>query len=187
VRTYAVLPRGAKLQANVKLVELNDREKAAKIRDEENRYEGFPYTPLTGPSRRQNCAGFVLQKLFGPKMVDANVDPEKFYDRVVVPFGSERVARATSRPGDVVVYKGEDGTVNHVAIVESKPSAFAPPTILTKDGDERLYRARFPGTPLRATNDPLVTQHAGRGKGSVEFWRVDKSKVDIKQIATTCD
>jgi hypothetical protein len=117
-------------------------------------------------------------------MVEANVEPDGFYRKVVVPFGSKRIGRLTARRGDVVVYRDAGGTVKHVAIVDSSLTSRL--TILTKDGDERLYRATFPLGPLRLTNDPLVVNHAERGKGSVEFWSVDRSKVSIKQVSTDC-
>jgi hypothetical protein len=177
------VPGGAQIAANVKLVELNARERAIVLGREKAKYDEFPYTSIGAPSRKQNCAGFVMEKLFGSKMVEANVEPDGFYRKVVVPYGSERISRLTARAGDVVVYRDAGGVVKHVAIVESNSGG---PTILTKDGDEGLYRADFPLVPLRASNDPLVVNHAERGKGSVEFWRVDRSKVRIKVVRTDC-
>ncbi len=74
----------------------------------------------------------------------------------------------------MVVYRDAAGTVKHVAMVESNGLRM---TILTKDGDERLYRATFPLGPLRLQNDPLVVNHAQRGRGSVEFWKLDRITV----------
>jgi hypothetical protein len=181
--TYAVVPGGEEIAANVKLVELNAREKQIVLGKEEAKYDGFTYTPLGPVTRKQNCAGYVMARLFGSTMVEANVEPDGFYRKVVVPFGSKRISRLTARAGDVVVYRDAGGTVKHVALVESNRGG---PTILTKDGDERLYRADFPLSPLRLANDPLVVNHAERGKGSVEFWRVDRSKVAVKQVSTDC-
>ena len=69
----------------------------------------------------------------------------------------------------------------HVAIVESTRSNIR---ILTKDGNERLYRALFPMTPLSLTEDPLVNAHAEGG--TVEFWRVDTSKVKLRVATSDC-
>ena len=180
---YAIVPGGAEISANVKLVELNGSEKAELLTKEKGKYDEFPYAPIGPPTRKQNCAGYVMAKLFGSTMVEANVEPDGFYRKIVKPYGSERLTRFTARAGDVVVYKDAGGTVKHVAIVQSNPGRI---TILTKDGDERLYRATFPIVPLRATNDPLVSNHTGDGAGSVEFWRVDTSKVSIKRIRSDC-
>jgi hypothetical protein len=181
---YAVEPGGAELAANVKLVELNARERAAQRGDEDAKYDEFPYRRIGEPSRKQNCAGFVMKRLFGSKMVEANVDPDAFYRKIVRRYGSKRLGKLTARKGDVVVYRLENGRVQHVAVVES--GSVTGPTILTKDGDESLFRADFPLAPLRATNDPLVTNHAARGRGSVEFWQVDTSRVSIRQVSSDC-
>ena len=96
-----------------------------------------------------------------------------------MPYGSKRLTRLTARAGDVVVYRDKNGRVNHVALVES---GGAPPTILTKDGDESLHRADFPWTPLRATNDPLVTNHAGPRSGRRRVLaRPDRGKVSFQE------
>jgi hypothetical protein len=122
-----------------------------------------------------------MQRLFGSKMVDANVDPDSFFHKVVKRYGTQRVSRFTARAGDVVVYRDANGLVKHVAIVESNMGRIR---ILTKDGAERLYRATFPITPLSLTKDPLVQAHAEGG--TVEFWSVDRSKVSVRQLRSDC-
>ena len=171
---YAVVPTFQKLQANVKLTELSAMEKADLLGKETRKYQGHPYTPIGPMTRKQNCAGYVMKRLFGSQMIEANVDPDAFYRKVVVKFGSQRDSRLTARAGDVVVYRTADGVVKHVAIVESAVGRL---TILSKDGNERLYRATFPLPPLSYTEDPLINAHADGG--TVEFWRVDTSKVKL--------
>jgi hypothetical protein len=179
---YAVVPTFQKLQANLKLTELSAKEQADLLAKETAKYKGHPYTPIGPMTREQNCAGYVLKRLFGAQMVEANVEPDGFYRKVVVKFGSERASRFTAEAGDVVVYRTADGTVKHVAIVESRTLARI--RILTKDGNERLYRATFPVTPLSLTEDPLVNAHAEGG--TVEFWHVDTSKVKLSVATTDC-
>jgi hypothetical protein len=180
---YAVVPTFQKLQANVKLAELSDRAKANLLAKEAEKYGGHPYTPIGPMTRKLNCAGFVLKRLFGSQIVEANVDPDAFFKKIVAKYGTKRLGRATARAGDVVVYRTGSGEVKHVAVVESNPIA-GRLTILTKDGDERLYRAKFPLPGFVAT-DPLVQAHAD--DGAVEFWRVDTSKVKLAVGSTDCD
>jgi hypothetical protein len=179
---YAVVPSGAHIQANVKLGDLTPGARKLIIaKEDEDKYKGHPYTPIGAATQKQNCAGFVMQRLFGSKMVDANVDPDSFFHKVVKRYGTQRVSRFTAEAGDVVVYRDANGLVKHVAIVESNRGRVR---ILTKDGAERLYRATFPITPLSLTKDPLVQAHADGG--TVEFWSVDRSKVGIKQVRSDC-
>lgn len=178
---YAVVPTFQKLQANVKLTELSAMEKADLLGKETRKYEGHPYTPIGPMTRKQNCAGYVVERLFGSQMVEANVEPDAFYRKVVVKFGSQRDSRLSARAGDVVVYRTGNGVVKHVAIVESNLDRL---TILSKDGNERLYRAKFP-LPGLSSFDPLVQAHAD--DGTVEFWHVDTSKVKLSVGSSNCD
>lgn len=185
-KTYIVQPSGKKITANIKLVDLDPKQIAGVISKEKDKYAGFDYSPIGPVTRKQNCAGYVMQKLFGRKMVQANVEPDGFFRKIVVPYGSKRFGRSTARAGDVVVYRDEAGIVKHVAIVAS--GGVTGTTILTKDGNERLYRAAFPLGPLRLSTDPLVQAHAGQGKGSVEFWKLDRKRVSIRAVSpAACD
>ena len=177
---YAVVPSFQKLQANVKLTELSTKEQADLLAKEKTKYDGHPYTPVGPMTRKQNCAGYVMRQLFGSQMVEANVDPDAFYRKVVAKFGSKRFSRTFAHPGDVVVYRTPDGQVKHVAIVASTRGRLK---ILSKDGNERLYRATFP-LPGLGTFDPLIQAHADGG--TVEFWGVDTSKVKLSVATTDC-
>ncbi len=170
-RTYVVEPGGARIQANVKNTELTAKQVAAVLAREKGKYEGWDYTPIGEVTRKVNCAGFVMLKLFGRQMVDANVDPDPFFRAIVKPFGSKRISRATARAGDVVVWR-TGGVVKHVAFVEA---GGVRPTILTKDQNERLYRMKLAIDPRG--EEPLAQAH-----GSIEFWQVDRSKVKITVV-----
>jgi hypothetical protein len=176
---YAVVPSGAHIQANVKLGDLTPSARKLIIeKEDEDKYKGHSYTPIGPATQKQNCAGFVMQRLFGSTMVDANVDPDSFFHKVVKRYGSKRIGRLTAEAGDVVVYRDANGLVKHVAIVESGKGRIR---ILTKDGAERLYRATL---PLVLSSDPLVQAHAEGG--TVEFWSVDRSTVSIKKLRSDC-
>ena len=186
-KTYAVTPSGAKLRANVVLVELTATGIGNVLERESEKYAGFDYKPVSGaPTRKQNCAGYVMRNLFGAKqMVIANVDPAVFFARIVKPYGEKRAGTGATGARDVVVYRMPDGSVKHVAIVESNRLAvdeLPELRILTKDQWERVYRALFPNAPLRLTNDPLVVSYTARGKGAVEFWRLNRASVAIKEV-----
>ena len=184
-KTYVIQPSGVKITAKVKLVDLDEKQIAGVRQKEALKYEGFDYAAIGPATRRQNCAGYVMRKLFGSRMVQANIEPDYFFRKIVVPYGEKRFSRLTARAGDVVVYRDAAGVVKHVAIVESNVARLK---ILTKDGDERLYRATFPLGPLRLTNDPLVKAHTGNGTGTVEFWQLDRSRVSIQAVsAGRCD
>jgi len=177
-RTYVLQPGGTRIAAQVHNTELTENEVAAVLAREREKYAGWDYTPIgklgAQPSRKVNCAGFVMLKLFGEKMVDANVDPNRFFLALAhPPMGQplvEKVTRLTTRAGDLAVWK--DGVVQHVALVES---GGVRPTILTKDGDERAYRMNL---ALKLQNEPLTRTH-----GDIEFWRIDRSRVDLKVVA----
>ena len=171
-RTYVVQPGGARIAAQVHNVDLTSKQVADVLAREKTKYEGWAYTPIGRPTRKVNCAGFVMLKLFGGQMVDANVNPDTFFRAIVKPFGSKRFGRVTARAGDVVVWRS-GGVVQHVAFVES---GGVRPTILTKDGTERLYRAKLALAPRG--DEPLTQAH-----GSVEFWKIDRSKVKISVVA----
>lgn len=170
-RTYVVEPGGARIHANVKNTELTAKQIAAVLDREKGKYEGWDYTPIGKVTRKVNCAGFVMLKLFARQMVDANVDPDQFFRAIVKPFGSKRISRATARAGDVVVWR-VGGVVKHVAFVES---GGVRPTILTKDQNERLYRMKLAIDPRG--EEPLAVAH-----GSIEFWQIDRSKVKIAVV-----
>jgi hypothetical protein len=138
---------------------------------EKAKYAGWGYTPIGEVTRKLNCAGLVMLKLFGGQMVDANVEPDHFVRSIVEPFGSKRFSRVTARAGDVVVWRN-GGVVRHVAFVEA---GGVRPTILTKDQNERLYRMKLAIDPRG--EEPLAQAH-----GSIEFWKVDRSKVKITVV-----
>ena len=170
VRTYVVQPGGGRIHAQVKNTELTAKEIAAVLAKEKDKYEGWAYKPIGEPTRKVNCAGFVMLKLFGRRMVDANVDPHAFFRKIVEPFGSKR-RFTTPKAGDVVVWR-DHGTVQHVAFVES---GGAIPRILTKDGNERPYRMKLTEV---SRDEPLSQAH-----GDIEFWDLDPSKVSISVVA----
>jgi hypothetical protein len=183
-KTYVIQPSGKKIVSNIKLTELSPAA-IAKLQDKEKaKYEGYPYTPTGAPeTRKQNCAGLVLQTLVPGDVQQGNVDPDEFFRKIVQPYGEKVRFR---KKGDVVVYIDGHGVVKHVAIVESAPVLGAT-KILTKDGDERPYIAGFPNRFNILTNDPLFQAHAGPG-GRVEFWRLDRSKVRIQEVSSgQCD
>ena len=184
-KVYVIRPSGKKITANVKLVDLDAKQIAGVIEKERGKYEGYDYKPIGPVTRKQNCAGYVMKRLFGSKMVQANVEPDGFFRKILVPYGTKRLGRLTARAGDVAVYRDSAGVVKHVAMVESNGLRMK---ILTKDGVERLYRGTFPLGPLRLTQDPLVHAHAEQGKGSVEFWKLDRSRVSIQAVSSgPCD
>jgi hypothetical protein len=178
VRTYVVRPFGTRIAAQVHNTELTAKQVADVLAREKLKYAGWDYTPLgkfgAQPTRKVNCAGFVMLKLFGQKMVDANVDPDRFFRLIVDPRGppyGEQRTRLSVRAGDIAVWK-RGGVAQHVAFVEAGGLR---PTILTKDGNERAYRMNL---ALRLGNEPLTRAH-----GTIEFWHVNRSEIDIQVVA----
>jgi len=185
-KTYVIQPSGAKIAAKVKLTDLSPASVAALRKKEEAKYAGFPYNPTGAPeTRKQNCAGLVMETLFPGVVKPGNIDPDQLYKKILEPYGQQVTFR---RKDDVVVYVDGFGVAKHVAIVESSPVLGAT-KILTKDGDERPYTAELPNRFFTTllSNDPLVQAHAGT-QGRVEVWRIDRSKFKIEEVSSgQCD
>jgi hypothetical protein len=178
-KTYVIQPSGQEIVASIKLTELSSAAIADLRKREDEKYGGYPYTPVGAETRKQNCAGLVFQTLFPGVVQQGNVEPDGFFRKLVQRYGVKVTSR---KKGDVVVYRASDGVVKHVAIVES---AVDLTKILTKDGNERPYVGSLPREIF--ADDPLINLHAGQG-GRVEFWRIDRSKLRIEEVSSgECD
>ena len=159
---------------------------AEEISDRKN-YEGYDYRQIGPPSRRQDCAGYTFQKLFGygPLFVEA----AKFDEGIIFWFGKEifrpglhQVTWGDVRAGDVLVYR-QEGVAKHIAWVrgvETTAGVVSRILIETKESQHPVYlhTAGFVESP----NEPLVHQF-----GAFHIYRVDTSKVKVEFVSKSCD
>jgi len=159
---------------------------AEEISDRKN-YAGYDYRQIGPPSRRQDCAGYTFQKLFGygPLFVEAG----KFDEGLVFWFGREifrpglhQATWGDVRAGDVLVFR-KGGKAMHIAwvrSVETTAGVVSKIWVETKDGEHPLYLhgVGFFEWP----NDPLVIQ-----MGEFSIYRIDPSKVKVEFVSKTCD
>ena len=141
--------------------------------ERENRYKYWIdigiYSWQAEPSKLQDCAGFVFERLFhdspGIGGWDFRIGAKAFYDAVLVPFQYDAAAYTWSDAdvGDVVYWDR-----GHVGIVES----VNPLVVLTKDGDESLYRHE-----LLRVNQGLSGVDKTR-LGGQELWEVALTHLD---------
>jgi hypothetical protein len=160
---------------------------AAQQASDRQDYAEYDYRPIGPPSKRQDCAGYTFQKLFGqgPFWLEAG----NFDDGVIFWFGREifrpglhQATWGDAQAGDVLVYRKE-GTAMHIAWVrevETTLGVVSRILVETKESQQGvfLHPVGFAEWP----NDPLVTR-----LGSFHIYRVDTSKVRAELVSKTCD
>jgi hypothetical protein len=149
---------------------------------EERKYLGAGYKPVKPATLKQDCAGYVVQQLWGVDPVW--VTSQNLWSNVIRVFGekiSGPVTWGDAKPKDIVVY----GDAGHVAVVVDvrKNLTGNEITIETKDGGERVYRAALKGGLVAGATDPLI-----RNYGSPAIWRVDTARVRVRPLTDgDCD
>ena len=143
--------------------------------DDKSRFAGYDYTKIGEPSQKQDCAGYVFDKLWhtGKYWITGPT----FYEMIIKNFGtkiSNGLTWGNVQEGDVVIYIDELGRANHITIVKSVSTAFEVTTgvtIETKDGKEGVFKHTLPNL-TSISNDPLV-----RSWGTPTIFRVDAHRI----------
>ncbi len=160
-------PRQEKLIVTKRFYDFDEKGVEKSKKDAEYKYAQAPskYELIKPPTQKQDCAGTVLERLWGlgPYWITA----DNLCNNVLRPYG-QKVSRFSVKPGDVAVW---GAGCSHVAVVSSVAGyVLKDVTVETKDGSEPMYKnvLSFSGT------DPLQNAY-----GAVEFYRVDPQKVKI--------
>jgi hypothetical protein len=137
---------------------------------EKAKYAEYTYTQVGEPTKNQDCAGYVMSKLWGGRQFF--VEAPNFVNNVVKEFGeqiSDTLTFGDVRPGDIVVYGGG----GHVAFVVGTPTFFGKTfvQIETKDREESVM---FTVLASSLSNDPLIQNY-----GTPSIWRINTSKVKV--------
>jgi len=144
--------------------------------------------PQVGPAtRKQNCAGFVADKLWN--IGQYNIDLKELFDKVISVYGTtvskDPVAVGPNRfgpnnvprfnkglqPGDLVIYG--DASSGHIAIVKSNENGQV--KILTKDNAQAVFEHVL----SESGNDQLVNLY-----GAPTYWRLDLSKISSVKVVS---
>jgi len=155
------------------------------IKFERKRYAGFDFEYLSKPSKKQDCAGYTAERLFGIGKYWMGAD--KFFDNFLIFFGKKVETSAFSwgdiRAGDVLVYWG-GASAKHITYVREVNRTLGVVTSIvteTKESMESLYKQTIHVNTQDNSVDPL------RIMGSIYVYHIDPSKITITEVSKTCD
>jgi hypothetical protein len=161
----------------------------ARLRDDNAKYGKYDYVKIGEPTKKQDCAGYVLQKLTN--------SPNRYWVtagelyNALTPWFATRVtsmvepfAWGSVQEGDLVFYQ-VGSTVHHVAIVTKVESTLAvvrSVTVATKDNEEAVYEHTLSLNEMTPqTTDPLVNAH-----GPIRIYHLDKANLRWAEVERTC-
>lgn len=196
------------------------RQPPGQIVAEERKYEsaiGSNYTPIKPRTKKQDCAGYVMDQLWGTGQyfVTAGAFSDAFIgirkkDEAGNTIGvspafaykvSGELEWGNLQINDIVVYPGIGNGVGHIAIVKGFEKSdlseliknggeeYSSIIIETKDGEERVYRHDLiKAVESFKLNSTRTNDILIKSYGMPEIWRVDPSKISIVPLTPgECD
>lgn len=159
----------------------NGKFEEGQIEIEQRKYSRGGYQQIKGRTKKQDCAGYVMEQLWNTGQYVVTADR---FNAVVAKFGqkiSSPLGWGDIQSNDIVVYPGLGSGPGHIAIVkEVKTSSIGYPRhidaiiIETKDGGEAVYRADLIQATKLLAEDPLVKVY-----GTPQIYRVDPKRVNV--------
>jgi hypothetical protein len=165
---------------------------------EARKYGQAGYVVVGPPSKRMDCAGHVMDSLWGTGPY--KVDSVNLFNSVIKPFGTKisgTFSWGEVQAKDIVVW---DEPARHVAIVEQalyeavKPAGkddlsggaaierLSSIITLNKDGNDKVYRHALDLEADLAGTDPMAQY------GTRHIWRVDPARIKLVELSPgECD
>jgi hypothetical protein len=199
-KSYSIKYKGKSiiLRTTKKLKEFSASEIADRIQEEDKKenYPDPPYTRISDPSQKQDCAGYILENYLPDQNV-LWVEPNELFIKLFEPFGKRVNNISDIKKGDVVFFGQNKGRFMHVALVVDRKAEVGI-IIETKDRDESLFETHLPwpwpdldydnvrdGWSMRSLvlNAPKRDDKLFRTYSYYQIWRVeDKAKIEIKEL-----
>lgn len=133
------------------------------------------YSIVGPPTFKQNCAGHVMNKLWGTG--NTFFLANQFFNEIVDVFGKEVLSKP--QPNDIVVFFF-GGVAKHVAVVTSPSNSMDAVDIESKDNEQSVIAgqlARF------RQGDPIISNN-----GDYKIYRIDRNSVSVtEESAGECD
>ncbi len=143
-------------------------------RDEDRTYPPVRWERVGDPEAARDCAGLVAQRVLG--LPGYKIGAAALFAGVIQPFG-----RPVSDPGpflkhDIVVWRAQDGTARHVALVANEAPVTGRVRLVlhTKDNEQSTFQntgnLAGPGA-LSYGQDGLARNYGGLS--DAEIWRIE--------------